>query len=276
MTIPRCTLLAKLRRERELGRPLLVASAGNGLVARCAAEGGADAIAVYSSGRFRAAGLPSLASMLPFASANGVVSDLLTEVVPAALDCPVIAGICAADPFRPTDAMLDDLVSRGVSGIQNFPTVGLIDGRFRRELDESGLGFDLDVALIGAARSAGLFTAPFVFDAESARAMAAVGPDALCVHAGATSGGSVGVQTALSVEGCARLVEIVHGAVSSTLPDVLLLFHGGAISDSVRLRKLLGLAPMLDGYVGASAVERLPVERAVIEATRSLKQASPG
>jgi predicted TIM-barrel enzyme len=273
--IARDTLVANLRREREQGRPLLIASAGSGLVTRCAVEGGADAIAVYSSGRYRAAGLPSLAAMLPFASANDVVSELLREVVPAALDCPVLAGVCAADPFQPPDALLEGLMSRGVSGVQNFPTVGLIDGRFRGQLEESGLGFGLDVSLVDAARNAGLFTAPFVFDAESARQMAAVGPDALVVHAGATSGGSVGVHTALSVHECANLVETVHAAAAAELKDVLLLFHGGSISDAVRLRELLGLAPMLDGYVGASAVERTPIEWAVTEATRSLKQAAP-
>lgn len=269
-------LLARLHREREHGRLLLVASAGSGLAARSVVAGGADVVAVYSSGRFRAAGLPSLAAMMPFAAANAVVQDLLREIVPAVPESPVVAGVCASEPFRPLDAFLDELASHGVSGVQNFPSVGLVDGIFRRQLEESGLGFAADVALVHAARRAGLFTAPFVFDDETARAIGAAGPDAVVVHAGPTAGGMSGVRTAPPVDDSARLVERLHAAVSREADDFLLLFHGGSVSDPESLRELVRLAPMLDGYVAASAVERLPVERAVAEAARALKGVPPG
>lgn len=266
-------LLVRLRRERAAGRPLLVASAGNGLIARCALDGGADAIVVYSSGRFRAAGLPSLASMLPIASANEVVLDVLPEVAAAVPGFPLLAGVCALDPFATCEERLADLRARGVCGIQNFPSVGLIDGQFRTQLEESGLGFAADVALVQAARAEGFFTAPFIFDADTARAMAMTSPDAVVVHAGVTAGGTVGVQTAPTVEECARLVERLHEVVAREQPEVLVLFHGGAVADAASLGELLRLAPMLDGFVAASAIERLPVERAVGEATRALKNA---
>jgi predicted TIM-barrel enzyme len=266
-------LLARLRGERAAGRPLLVASAGNGLIARCALAGGADAAVVYSSGRFRAAGLPSLASMLPIASANEVVLDLLPEVAAAVPGFPLLAGVCAADPFAVREELLAGLRVRGVCGIQNFPSVGLIDGRFRAQLEESGLGFAADVSLMRAARAAGFFTAPFVFDTDTARAIATASPDAIVVHAGVTAGGAVGVETARAVDECARLVERLHEIVARELPEVLVLFHGGAVADATSLGELLRLAPMLDGFVAASAIERLPVERAVAEATHALKNA---
>ena len=274
MTVNREALLARLHRERTLGRLLLVASAGSGLAARSVVAGGADVVAVYNSGRFRAAGLPSLAAMMPFAAANAVVEDLLREIVPAVPESPVVAGVCASDPFRPLESFLDELASHGVCGIQNFPSVGLIDGAFRRQLEESGLGFAADVALVHAARRAGLFTAPFVFDEETAQAIGAAGPDAIVVHAGPTAGGVAGVRTAPSVEDCARLIERLHDVVSREADEFLVLFHGASVSDPESLRELVRLAPMLDGYVAASAVERLPVERAVTEATNALKQVS--
>jgi predicted TIM-barrel enzyme len=211
--------------------------------------------------------------MLPIASANGVVLDLLPEVAAAAPGFPLLAGVCAADPFAAHEERLADLQARGVCGIQNFPSVGLVDGRFRAQLEESGLGFAADVSLVEAARAAGFFTAPFVFDADTARAMAAASPDAVVVHAGVTAGGAVGGRTASTVEECARLVERLHEVVARELPQVLVLFHGGAVGDAASLGELLRLAPMLDGFVAASAIERLPVESAVGEATRALKRA---
>jgi predicted TIM-barrel enzyme len=266
-------LLARLRGERAAGRPVLVASAGNGLTARCAVDGGADAVVVYSSSRFRAAGLPSLASMLPIASANEVVLGVLPEIAAAIPGTALLAGVCAADPFSAVAGRLADLRSRGVCGIQNFPSVGLVDGRLRAQLEESGLGFAADVSLMQAARAEGLFTAPFVFDADTARAMASTAPDAVVVHAGVTAGGAAGVRTAASVDECARLVERLHEVVARESPEVLVLFHGGAVADATSLAELLRLAPMLDGFVAASAIERLPVERAVGETARALKQA---
>lgn len=266
-------LLARLRGERAAGRPVLVASAGSGLIARCVLDGGADAIVVYSSSRFRAAGLPSLASMLPIASANDVVLDVLPEVAAAAPGFPLVAGMCAADPFTAPEERFAALRALGVCGIQNFPSVGLVDGRFRAQLEESGLGFAADVSLVRAARAEGFFTAPFVFDVDTARAMAASSPDAVVVHAGATVGGRVGVRTAATVEECARLVERLHEVVVSELPEALILFHGGAVADAASLGELFRLAPMLDGFIAASAIERLPVEQSVGEATRELKQA---
>lgn len=274
MTVDREALLAQLHGERRLGRLLLVASAGSGLAARSLVEGGADVVAVYNSGRFRAAGLPSLAAMMPFAAANAVVQDLLREVVPVVPGAPIVAGVCASDPFRPVEAHLDELAAQGVCGVQNFPSVGLVDGVFRRQLEESGLGFAADVALVHAARRAGLFTAPFVFDEDTAQAIGAAGPDAVVVHAGPTVGGAAGVRTASSVEDCARLVERLHAVVSRETDGFLLLFHGASVSDPESLGELVRLTPMLDGYVAASAVERLPVERAVAEAVRALKHVS--
>lgn len=264
-------LIARLRGERAAGRPVLVASAGSGLIARSARAGGADAAVVYSSGRFRAAGLPSLASMLPIASANQVVRDLLPEVAAAVPGFPLLAGVCAADPFADDEELLAGLRSHGVCGVQNFPSVGLIDGRFRAQLEASGLGFAADVSFMQAARSRGFFTAPFVFDVDSAQAMTAVSPDAVVVHAGVTAGGTVGVEAAASVDECARLVEQLHAVVARELPGVFVLFHGGAVADAASLGRLLRLAPMLDGFAAASAVERLPVERAVAEAAHALK-----
>src|SRR5205807_1355763 len=223
--------LQRLRAEVAAGRPILAGGAGTGISARCAEAGGIDLIVVYNSGRFRMAGRGSLSGLMPYGDANQIVMDMAREVLPVVQKTPVLAGVCATDPFRIMKLFLRDVQAAGFSGVQNFPTVGLIDGAFRRGLEETGMGFDLEVEMIREAHALGLLTCPYVFTEDEARAMAEAGADVLIPHMGLTTKGSIGARSALDLEEAARRVQALHDAAKAVNPDILVLCHGGPISE---------------------------------------------
>src|SRR5438309_1908226 len=228
-TRPEC--LERLRAQVAAGRPIIGGGAGTGISAKCAEAGGIDLIIIYNSGRFRMAGRGSLSGMLPYGDANQIVMDMAREVLPVVRHTPVLAGICGTDPFRIMKLFLREVQAAGFSGIQNFPTVGLIDGTFRQGLEETGMGFDLEVEMIRAANELGLLTCPYVFTEDEARAMAQAGADVLIPHMGLTTKGSIGAKSALSLQEAAARVQALHDAAKAVNPDILVLCHGGPISE---------------------------------------------
>src|SRR5947207_10144601 len=223
--------LERLRAQVAAGRPIIGGGAGTGLSAKCAEAGGIDLIIIYNSGRFRMAGRGSLSGMMPYGDANQIVLDMAREVLPVVRKTPVLAGVCGTDPFRIMKHFLRDLRTVGFSGVQNFPTVGLIDGTFRQGLEETGMGFNLEVEMIREARALGLLTCPYVFTEDEARAMAQAGADVLIPHMGLTTKGAIGAKTALTLPEAARRVQALHDAAKLVNPDVLVLCHGGPISE---------------------------------------------
>ena len=263
--------LKRLRAQVDAGRVIVGAGAGTGLTAKCAEAGGADLLVVYNSGRYRMAGRGSLAGLLPYGDANAIVVELAAEVLPVVSETPVLAGVCGTDPFRLMPVFLRQLRELGFTGVQNFPTVGLFDGTFRRNLEETGMGFGLEVEMIAAARGLDLLTAAYVFDAEQARAMAEAGADLLVAHMGLTTGGAIGAETAKTLDECVALVQAVHDAGAGVNPELLVLCHGGPIAEPDDAEYVLGRTRGVVGFFGASALERLPAEAAVTEATRRFK-----
>src|SRR5438874_2095449 len=223
--------LDRLRAQVAAGKPIIGGGAGTGLSAKCAEAGGIDLIIIYNSGRFRMAGRGSLSGMMPYGDANQIVMDMAREVLPVVRNTPVLAGVCGTDPFRIMKRFLREVQAVGFSGVQNFPTVGLIDGTMRQGLEETGMGFDLEVDMIREARSLGLLTCPYVFTEPEATAMAQAGADVLIPHMGLTTKGSIGAQSAQTLEEAAKRVQALHDAAKSVNPDVLLLCHGGPISE---------------------------------------------
>jgi predicted TIM-barrel enzyme len=266
--------LARLRGQVAQGRPIIGVGAGTGLSAKLAEGGGADLIIVYNSGRYRMGGRGSLAGLLPYGDANAIVVDMAREVLPVVKQTPVLAGVCATDPFRLMPVFLDELIRLGFSGVQNFPTIGLIDGTFRAGLEETGMGFGLEVDMIRLAHERGLLTAPYAFDDEQAAALAEAGADMLVPHMGLTTGGTVGAATAKTLEECARLVQSMHDAAKRANPDILVLCHGGPIADPVDAAYILTHTDGVVGFFGASSMERLPVETAMIENVQRFKAIS--
>jgi predicted TIM-barrel enzyme len=241
--------LGRLRAQVEARRPVIGAGAGTGLSAKLAEAGGADLIIIYNSGRYRMGGRGSLAGLMPYGDANAIVVDMAREVLPVVKETPVLAGVCGTDPFRLMPVFLDELKRIGFSGVQNFPTVGLIDGTFRTGLEETGMGYGLEVELIRLARERDLLTAPYVFDAEQAAAMAEAGADVLVPHMGLTTGGSIGAGTAKTLEECVPLIQAMHDAARRVNPDILVLCHGGPIAEPddaafviERMRRFKGLS----------------------------------
>jgi predicted TIM-barrel enzyme len=264
-------VLARLHGEAKAGRAIVGAGAGTGLSAKCAEAGGADLIIIYNSGRYRMAGRGSLAGLLPYGDANAIVVDMANEVLPIVSETPVLAGVCGTDPFRVMSRFLDELKQMGFSGVQNFPTVGLYDGRFRQNLEETGMGYALEVELVRLARERDLVTAPYIFTVEDARAMAAAGADVLVAHMGLTTGGEIGAETARSLDDCVELIRAMYDEAMTVSSEVLLLCHGGPIAEPGDARYVLERVPGVVGFFGASSIERLPTEVAITENMRRFK-----
>ena len=267
----RAAILDRLRTQVGQGRPIVGAGAGTGLSAKCVEQGGADLIVIYNSGRFRMAGRGSLAGLMPYGDANGIVVEMASEVLPVVQRTPVLAGVCGTDPFRLMPVFLDQLKAMGFAGVQNFPTVGLIDGTFRQNLEETGMGFDLEVEMIRLARERDLLTSPYCFDPDSARAMAEAGADILVPHLGLTTKGSIGATTAASLEDAPGLVQAMHDAAKDVNPDIIVLCHGGPIAEPEDARYVLERTNGVVGFYGASSMERLPTEIAITENMQRFK-----
>jgi predicted TIM-barrel enzyme len=263
--------LERLRAQIAAGSPVIGAGAGTGLSAKCAEAGGADLIIIYNSGRYRMAGRGSLSGLLPYGDANAIVVDMAREVLPIVRDTPVLAGVCGTDPFRRMDVFLDELKRLGFSGVQNFPTVGLFDGTFRQNLEETGMGFGLEVELVRLARSKDLLTAPYAFTVEEAVAMAEAGADVLVPHMGLTTGGSIGAGTARTLEDCVRLVQEMRDAAVRVRSDLIVLCHGGPIAEPDDAAHVIAHTEGVVGFFGASSMERLPTEVAMTENMRRFK-----
>ncbi|MEU7879123.1 phosphoenolpyruvate hydrolase family protein [Microbispora bryophytorum] len=266
------TALERLRAAAEAGRPIIGAGAGTGLSAKAAETGGVDLLIIYNSGRYRMAGRGSLAGLLPYGDANAIVVDMAREVLPVVRDTPVLAGVCGTDPFRLMGPFLDQLKAMGFAGVQNFPTVGLYDGKFRQNLEETGMGYRLEVDMIREARRRDLLTAPYVFDAEQAAAMAEAGADVLVPHVGLTTSGSIGAETALTLEEAAAAVQEMRDAAVAVNPDVIVLCHGGPIAEPEDAQFVLDHTNGIAGFFGASSMERLPTEKAIAAQATQFKR----
>lgn len=269
--IERSAILHRLSGLIKERRPIVGGGAGTGLSAKCEAAGGIDLIVIYNSGRYRMAGRGSLAGILAYGNANQIVMDMAREVLPVVPNTPVLAGVNGTDPFVDFDVFLDDVRRVGFSGIQNFPTVGLIDGNFRKNLEETGMSYSLEVDVVARARKKDLLTTPYVFDVEQAKDMARAGADILVAHMGLTVGGSIGAETAFTLDDSIRLINEISEAARSVRDDVILLCHGGPIAMPADAQKVLDACPDCHGFYGASSMERLPVESALVEQTRTFK-----
>ena len=269
--IGREAALRRLRERVAAKQPIIGAGAGTGISAKFAERGGVDLVIIYNSGRFRMAGRGSLAGLLPYGDANAIVVDMAREVLPVVRDIPVLAGVCGTDPFRLIPVFLRELKAMGFDGVQNFPTVGLIDGVFRQNLEETGMSYDLEVEMIREARAIGLLTCPYVFDAESARKMTRAGADVLVAHLGLTTKGSIGAKTAFSLDEAADRVQEMHDAARSVRKDVLVICHGGPIADPADVEYVLARTSGIDGFFGASSIERLATEVGIEEQARRFR-----
>jgi predicted TIM-barrel enzyme len=272
--IPRSTLLERFRAKIAAGRPLIGGGAGTGLSAKCEEAGGIDLIVIYNSGRYRMAGRGSLAGLLAYGNANEIVCEMAREVLPVVRQTPVLAGVNGTDPFMIGDHFLRRLIDLGFSGVQNFPTVGLIDGTFRANLEETGMGYALEVEMIRAANALDLLTTPYVFGEADARAMAAAGADIVVCHMGLTTGGAIGAGTALQLADCAAPINAWAAAAREVNPEVIVLCHGGPIATPDDAAYILKHCPGCNGFYGASSMERLPTEVALTETTRRFVQIS--
>jgi predicted TIM-barrel enzyme len=255
-------ILARLNEKIARRQPIIGGGAGTGISAKCEEAGGIDLIVIYNSGRYRMAGRGSLSGLLPFGNANEIVKEMAREVLTTVKDTPVIAGVCGVDPFLLLDHFLHELMALGFAGIQNFPTVGLIDGTFRANLEETGMGFGLEVDCIAAAHRLGMLTTPYVFDEAQATAMAQAGADILVAHMGLTTGGSIGAETANSLADCARRVSAIAEAGRRVRKDLIILCHGGPIAMPADAQYMLNQCD-IHGFYGASSMERLPTETAI-------------
>ena len=269
--ITRTETLQRLRAEVAAGRPIMGAGAGTGLSAKCEEAGGADLIIVYNSGRFRMAGRASSSGTMPFGDANAIVVDMAAEVLPVVVDTPVIAGVCATDPFRIMRVFLKQLREIGFSGIQNFPTVGILDGSYREQLEWTGMGYDKEVELIALAHELDFLTTPYAFDAEQATEMAKAGADIVVAHVGRTISGMIGAKSAMTLEEAVERTQEIHDAAKAVNPDVMVISHGGPLALPADVEYLLGHTRGVDGFYGASSMERIPVEIAITENMQRFK-----
>jgi predicted TIM-barrel enzyme len=274
--VTRDEVLTRLRAQVADGRPIVGAGAGTGLSAKFAEAGGADLIIIYNSGRYRMAGRGSLAGMMPYGDANAIVMDMAREVLPVVREVPVLAGVCGTDPFRLIPRFLEDVKAAGFSGVQNFPTVGLIDGTFRAGLEETGMGYGLEVEMVRRAREMDLLTAPYVFSADDARAMAEAGADVLVPHMGLTTGGTIGAQSGKTLDESVALVQEWRDAAAEVNPDILCLCHGGPIAEPDDAQHVLANTTGVVGFFGASSMERLPTEVAMTENMHRFKSIPVG
>jgi predicted TIM-barrel enzyme len=262
---------AKLRATLDAGGVIIGAGAGTGLSAKCAEAGGTDLIIIYNSGRYRMAGRGSLAGLLPYGDANAIVMEMGNEVLPVVSDTPVLAGVCGTDPFRLMPQFLRGVRDAGFAGVQNFPTVGLLDGTFRANLEETGMGYGLEVDMIREASSLGLLTAPYVFDPESAVAMTEAGADVLVPHMGLTTKGTIGAVTAKTLDECVVEIQAMRDAAVAVRSDVIVLCHGGPLAEPDDAQYVLDRTEGIVGFFGASSMERLPTEVAMTENMRRFK-----
>ncbi len=273
--MPRIARQAILERFRAMimrREPIIGGGAGTGLSAKCEEAGGIDLIVIYNSGRYRMAGRGSLAGLLAFGNANEIVLEMAAEVLPVVKRTPVLAGVNGTDPFMLLDAFLRRLGELGFSGVQNFPTVGLIDGTFRKNLEETGMGYGLEVDMIARARALDLLTTPYVFDPDQAAAMTRAGADVIVCHMGLTTGGAIGAETALALEDCVTAIDACAAAAMKVRKDVIVLCHGGPIATPEDAALILRSCPDCHGFYGASSMERLPAETALTEQTRTFKR----
>ena len=271
MIISRDESLKRLRERIEQKIPIVGGGAGTGISAKFEEAGGIDLIIIYNSGRFRMAGRGSLAGLMPYGDANGIVIEMASEVLTVVQDTPVLAGVCASDPFRIIDKFLDEVKSVGFSGIQNFPTVGLIDGQFRANLEETGMGYDKEVELIRLARQKDLLTTPYAFNTGEAEKMAAAGADVIVAHMGLTTKGSIGAESGRTLDDSVRDVQAISDAAHGVSKDVIVLCHGGPIAMPEDAEYVLQRTKNVDGFYGASSMERLPVETALTTQTEAFK-----
>jgi len=267
----RSACLKRWQASSAAGTPLLGAGAGTGISAKCAEAAGADLIIIYNSGRYRMAGRGSLAGLMPYGDANAIVLEMAREVLPIVLKTPVLAGVCGTDPFRVMDLFLRDLKQLGFSGVQNFPTVGLIDGQFRENLEETGMGYAQEVEMIAQAHDMDLLTCPYVFNEGEAQAMATAGADLLIAHMGLTTKGTIGARTALTLDQSVDRIQAIQQAAVSIRPEILVLCHGGPIAEPDDVQYILSRTKGICGFFGASSIERLPTERAITEQVRNFK-----
>ena len=267
----RKALLKRFREMAARGEPIVGGGAGTGLSAKCEEAGGVDLIVIYNSGRYRMAGRGSLAGLMPYGDANAIVLEMAGEVLPIVTRTPVLAGVNGTDPFMIPDQFLQRLIALGFSGVQNFPTVGLIDGVFRANLEETGMGFGLEVDMIRLAREKDMLTAPYAFTVAEAVAMAEAGADVLVPHMGLTTGGTIGAATARTLEDCVPLIQAMHDAAKAVNPEVLVLCHGGPIAEPDDAAYVIEHTQGIAGFFGASSMERLPTETAMTENMRRFK-----
>jgi predicted TIM-barrel enzyme len=270
--ISRSEALKRLKAQAEGGKPIIGAGAGTGISAKFAERGGVDLIIIYNSGRYRMGGRGSLAGLLPYGDANAIVVEMAQEVLPVVQDTMVLAGVCGTDPFRLMPVFLKQLKEMGFDGVQNFPTVGLIDGTFRQNLEETGMGYDLEVDMIRMAHELDMLTCPYVFSEEDAVAMTKAGADVLVPHMGLTTKGSIGAETALTLEDSAKRVQAMRDAAVEVNPDVIVLCHGGPIAEPEDAQYIFEHTDGVVGFFGASSVERLPTEVAIEGQARKFKE----
>ena len=270
--ISRKVILSRLRDQATRGVPIIGAGAGTGISAKCAQSGGADLIVIYNSGRFRMAGHGSLSGLMPYGDANQIVVEMAREVLPVARNVPVLAGVCGTDPFRLMHLFLREIKAIGFSGVQNFPTVGLIDGLLRQNLEETGMSFSKEVEMIGIAHELDLLTTPYVFTSKEAVEMAAAGADVLVAHMGLTTKGSIGARTAKTLDEAVAEIQTIHDAAKKERDEILVICHGGPVSEPDDVRYVFERTEGIVGFFGASSVERLPTERAITGQVRVFKR----
>ena len=268
----RSALLERFRGMVDRGEPIVGGGAGTGLSAKCEEAGGIDLIVIYNSGRYRMAGRGSLAGLMAYGNANEIVMEMASEVLPVTTRTPVLAGVNGTDPFCLFDKFLDDLKAFGFSGVQNFPTVGLIDGTFRANLEETGMSYALEVDMIAMAHAKDMLTTPYVFCEDDAAAMAKAGADIVVCHMGLTTGGSIGAQTVLTLEQCPALVDAWAQTALRVNPEIIVLVHGGPVAQPEDAQYVMDNTEYCHGFYGASSMERLPVESALTEQTRRFKR----
>ncbi len=272
----RSAIVEKLRDMKRRRIPIVGAGAGTGLSAKCEENGGVDLIVIYNSGRYRMAGRGSLSGMLAYGNANQIVMEMASEILPVVTRTPVLAGVNGTDPFCLFDRFLDQIEAAGFAGVQNFPTVGLIDGTFRANLEETGMSFGLEIDMIRLAHAKNLLTTPYVFNAGEAQAMAEAGADVIVCHLGLTTGGSIGAASALKLDQCPALVDEWAEAALKYDKDVIVLVHGGPVAEPADAEFVLRNTRNCHGFYGASSMERLPTERALTEQARKFKSVSFG
>ncbi|MGM8212891.1 phosphoenolpyruvate hydrolase family protein [Virgibacillus sp. W0430] len=270
--LSRQEILSRFQKEISEGKTLLGVGAGTGITAKSSEAGGADMLIVYNSGRYRMAGRGSLAGLLSYGDANQIVTEMGNEVLPVVKDVPVLAGVNGTDPFRVMDVFLKELKNQGFSGVQNFPTVGLIDGVFRQNLEETGMGYDLEVEMIRKAHALDMVTTPYVFDEEQAKKMAEAGADLLVAHMGLTTKGSIGAKTALTLDDCVERIQKIIDAGRSVNPDILAICHGGPIAEPEDAKYVIDRVEGIVGFFGASSIERFAAEKGIKEQTEAFKK----